>query len=170
MRLLIVNVSAACSAQVNDTISMLTNSVADCQVLDAASMHIEPCRGCYVCMLKTPGRCCISDDTPELIQAWVQADTIVLIVDTTMDFVDFKGKNVVDRLFLLANIMLCYRDGEILHIPRYDNKPQIALLYTGRADLNLMSTWIKRIAKHLGATSLGAVPIANASEVCQWML
>ena len=170
MSLLVVSASTACSAQVNDTISALTNSVGEYQVLDLAAMHIEPCRGCYVCMLKTPGRCCIRDDTPELIRAWVQSDIIILIVDTALNFVDAKGKNVIDRLFLLANINLCYRDGEILHIPRYKRSPQLTLLYTGHADPNSMNIWIDRVAKHLHATSLGAMPITNASEVGQWIL
>jgi multimeric flavodoxin WrbA len=29
---------------------------------DLTSMSIEPCRGCFICWVKTPGRCVTRDD------------------------------------------------------------------------------------------------------------
>lgn len=169
MSLLIINAATTCIEQVNHTVSLLKSCSADCHVMDMGSLRVEGCKGCYVCMLVTPGKCCIRDDGEELLRQIVQHDQVVFIFDTALNFINHKGINLINRMFPLVNMMLEPRCGEILHTPRYDAIPKIGFLYTGDADQDLINSWLMRVMVNYGAVSMGAMPLADISEVCRWI-
>ena len=170
MRLLIINISNRCREQVQAAVSQITACTPEWKMIDATQLRIMPCKGCCRCMLVTPGECCIHDDGPELIKGVIWADNIVLIVDTMLNFVDHKGKNVMDRLFPLVSMIFQPRDGEVFHVSRYDTAPGIAILDTGGADRELMELWLMRVAKNVNFRPLGIASLENSAEVCKWML
>lgn len=169
MGLLIVNGSVKAPEQVRSAIEMLTQSVPEHHVIDASALRIEPCKGCYCCMLVTPGRCCIHDDAEKLLRAWVQYDQIVFLLDTHLRFLDAKGKTIIDRLLPSINMDVQCRNGEVLHAPRYDHQPRIALIYTGDADRGFMNLWLNRMTNNLGGIALGAVSTDEVPEVVKWI-
>ena len=56
-------------------------------------------------------------------------------------------------------------DGQCRHVPRYEKRLRLGLLYSGTADGAYLSHWMERVALNLGGESLGSYPIAEAKEV-----
>ena len=169
MSLLIVNAAERDTQQVQRAIDLLIQTTPEHQVIDATKMDIRPCMGCYVCMLKTPGLCAIRDDYRTLMEAYVRADDIVFLFDTALDFVNYKAKNIIDRIFALGSILMQGTTGKIRHIPRYTNRFRIGVLYTGTADPEYMELWTTMVADNMSGTSLGARPVERAEEMCTWI-
>lgn len=168
MSLLIVN-AATRTQQVDYAVSLLKSHAVDYHVMDMNSLRLDGCKGCYVCMLVTPGKCCIRDDGEELLRQIVQHDHVVFLFDTALNFINHKGINLINRMFPLVSMVLEPRDREILHIPRYDTVPKIGFLYTGDADSELVNGWLTRVTVNYGASSMKARPIEDVAEVCQWI-
>ena len=49
----------------------------DVEIVDLARFNIQPCKGCYVCWEKTPGKCFIDDDMQILFKKSIEADLII---------------------------------------------------------------------------------------------
>ncbi|MCL2127413.1 MAG: flavodoxin family protein [Treponema sp.] len=47
------------------------------EIIEIAKKDIKPCRGCFACFEKTPGKCCISDDMQGIFQKFLEADLII---------------------------------------------------------------------------------------------
>jgi len=81
--------------------------------------NIRHCRGCYVCWIKTPGRCIIEDDMAGLIEKMAQADIIVFATPLYVDNVSGIMKQFLDRLIPAADPhFLKDEDGECKHLSR----------------------------------------------------
>ena len=52
---------------------------------------------------------------------------------TALNFVDYRMKNIVDRMLPLATMYIHIVDGQCRHVPRYDKKLRFGLLYAGAA-------------------------------------
>lgn len=167
--MLVIKVASGNSPEIQNAIEKLTECTPEHKVIDASQMDIQPCRGCCKCMLDTPGVCCIRDDNETLLRAYLQYDDIVFIADTALHYIDYKAKNIIDRIFPLVNVLTRFHEGEILHLPRYDTTFRVALLYTGSADRDLLNLWMIRFQKNMSARSIGAYPMCEVEEVCQWI-
>ena len=170
MSLLIVKAAEGSSPQIQRALELLCQTDPDCRVIDASQMDIRPCTGCYVCMLNTPGVCAIRDDYPELLRAYVRADDIVFLMDTALDFVNYKSKNLIDRMFPFVSTLIEYVAGENRHVPRYPKRRRMGMLYTGTADRAHLNHWTERVALNMQGISLGAWPMEKAEELCTWIL
>jgi len=118
-------------------------------------------------MLKTPGECCQKDDYEEVLKAYLEYDHIVFIADTALGFINHAAKNIIDRIFPLVHVLTHFRDGEVLHIPRYKRNFKLALLYTGEAEQGLLEEWMSRFEKNMGGQAIGVFPIDNMEDLCQ---
>ena len=170
MSLLIVKAAEGSSPQLQRAIDLLSRTDPDCRVIDASQMDIRHCKGCYVCMLNTPGVCAIRDDYPELLRAYVQADDIIFLMDTALDFVNYKSKNLIDRMFPFVAMLIEYVSGENRHVPRYPKQRRMGMLYSGTADQAYLNLWTERVALNMQGTSLGAWSMEKAEELCAWIL
>ena len=92
-------------------------------------------------------------------------DTTVFLAGTALNFVDHRMKNVIDRIRPLATMYIHIVDGQCRHVPRYEKKLRLGLLYSGTADGAYLNQWMDRVALNLGGESLGSYPIAEAKEV-----
>ena len=65
--------------------------------LSVGALNIKPCRGCFSCWSKTPGKCCIHDDMQEIIEKILRAD--VIIWSFPLYYFGLPGplKNLIDR-------------------------------------------------------------------------
>lgn len=167
MSLLIVKSATGNDPEIQNAIRQLTAQTSTHQVIDTNALHILPCKGCCACMLSTPGECCIQDDNEQLLKAYLQYDHIVFIVDTALNYIDHKAKNIIDRIFPLVNVLTRFHQGEILHIPRYETVLRTAILYTGHADRELLNAWMIRFEKNMTGVSLGAYPMEDVEELCK---
>lgn len=170
MSLLIVKSAVGNGPEIQNAIQKLTARALEFEVIDTNALCILPCKGCCTCMLSTPGECCIQDDNERLLKAYLQYDHIVFIVDTALNYIDHKAKNIIDRIFPLVSVLTRFHRGEILHIPRYETILRTAILYTGHADRELLNDWMIRFEKNMTGVSLGAFPIEEAEEVCKCIL
>lgn len=65
--------------------------------IDVSKSHIEGCKGCFACWKATPGKCCINDDMPQVIEKILWAD--VIIYSFPLYYFNIPGtmKNLIDR-------------------------------------------------------------------------
>ena len=45
-----------------------------------------------------------------------------------------KMKNLLDRILPIATMYLQFVDGQMRHVPRYDVRPNMGLIYVGEGD------------------------------------
>ena len=164
-KLLIVNILPEENPAAQSAIEALREKAEEVQVIHAYEKNFRPCIGCNACWLKTPGICSIQDGYEELLKAYLASDAVVFLSGTALNFVDYRMKNVIDRILPLATMYIHIVDGQCRHVPRYDKKLRFGLLYSGPADGEYLNRWMGRVALNMGADNLGAYPIDHAGEV-----
>ena len=165
MSLLIVNLLPEHDPAALTAIETLGTAVPDNRVIHAYEKNLRPCVGCNACWLVTPGVCSLRDGYEELLKAYLEYDATVFLAGTALNFVDHRMKNVIDRILPLATMYIHIVDGQCRHVPRYEKRLRLGLLYSGTADGAYLSHWMERVALNLGGESLGSYPIAEAKEV-----
>ncbi|MDD3746322.1 MAG: flavodoxin family protein [Anaerostipes sp.] len=161
MSLLIVNVLPMEEEVAQRAIQLLKPD----KVWETTTMRLLPCLGCNDCWLKTPGICAIKDDYSELLKDYLAYDTTIFLAGTALGFIDYRMKNLADRLLPLATMYTQVVNGEMRHVPRYDKHYRFGLLYKGEADDAYVNRWLVRMALNMNGVSLGAFPIEQAEEV-----
>lgn len=162
MTLLIVNtLSEDISAE---AIKNLTAKASSYKVINTQNLKIHPCVGCNACWLKTPGICSIKDDYEEILKSYLAYDATVFIAGTALNFVNYRMKNIIDRILPLDTMYIHVVDGQCRHVPRYNRKYQFGMLYAGTADQDYLNEWLGRVALNVNGISLGAFPIEQAKE------
>jgi multimeric flavodoxin WrbA len=69
-----------------------------------AERQIEPCKGCFSCWLKTPGKCVIKDDMTEMLEK-IKTKPDIVVFATPLYVFNVTGlmKNFMDRTVPLAD-------------------------------------------------------------------
>lgn len=165
MSLLIINTLEENDPEAINAIGVLTAKASSHTVFHTTKMKISPCVGCNACWLKTPGICAIKDDYEQILKACLQHDTTIIISGTALGFVSFKAKNIVDRMLPLGNMYLHIVDGQMRHIPRYEKRLRLGLVYSGAADREYLEQWLGRVALNFSGVSIGAFPVEECEEV-----
>lgn len=87
--------------------------------LDAGRLDIKPCLGCFSCWNRTPGKCCIQDDMPTVMEKMLRADVIIWSFPLYYFSVPGSLKNLIDRqLPMVLPFMTDAKSGG--HPTRYD--------------------------------------------------
>ena len=134
------------------------------EIVEAHGMKISHCIGCNYCWLKTPGICSIKDDYEGILKKMVTAGQLWVISDTALGFLDYKGKNIFDRILPLATMYLKFKGKQMRHVLRYKNVMNIGLIYRGEADRNYIEKWNERCTLNFGSKSLGVFPEEEVKE------
>ena len=87
--------------------------------------EIKACIGCWSCWLKTPGKCVFKDALAEKYQAYMDSDTVILLMDTAQGFINHKAKAFFDRIIVLYHPYLVFKSGEFRHKRRYKSYPNM---------------------------------------------
>ena len=164
-KLLIVNTLPENDSGVASALETLSAGVKEVRVIHTFEKNLRPCVGCNACWLVTPGICSIKDGYEELLQAYLEYDAVVFLSGTALNFVDYRMKNLIDRILPLDTMYIHIVDGQCRHVPRYDKNLRFGLLYSGQADEAYLNRWMERVMVNLGGESLGAYSISNAGEV-----
>jgi multimeric flavodoxin WrbA len=89
---------------------------ADVELLYTGKMDIKPCRGCFGCWTKTPGKCVQKDDMETLLPKLRDAEVWVLATPVYFDAVSGPLKNMIDRLTPFLRLPAEVRDGRSRHV------------------------------------------------------
>ncbi|MDU0939449.1 MAG: flavodoxin family protein [Clostridiales bacterium] len=96
---------------------------ADIRQMELSELRIDPCKGCFVCWNKTPGKCVINDDMQEIIKSQLWADLIIWSFPLYYFNVPGILKNMLDRQLPMALPFMTERAdgiGSGSHPSRYD--------------------------------------------------
>lgn len=137
----------------------------DFQIYNVIDYNINYCIGCTNCWLKTPGICSIKDDFEILFSSFVASDTIVLLSDTRKGFVDYRMKNIIDRLLPLALPYTYIKNGSTRHKSRYKKSWNLALIYDGKANNKFLKVWFKQFTINYHSRSLGVYHISEKEDL-----
>ncbi len=99
-----------------------------------SNMNIQHCSGCWNCWLKTPGKCSIQDDTPEIFKSITQSDLLIFASPMRAGFTSSVLKKFHDRLVSLIHPYMKIMNGELHHRKRYDTYPEIGVLVSAEHD------------------------------------
>lgn len=135
------------------------------EVVCTKGMTISHCIGCNYCWLKTPGICTIKDDYEIILKKILQHEKIVFITDIKFGFVSYQTKNLLDRILPIATMYLQFVDGQMRHVPRYDIRPQMGIVYTGNAEHTYLEKWMERTTLNFESTSLGVYPLEEGRGI-----
>ncbi len=104
MRILLINGSPKCERSHSYMVAksfvdgMMQQEDCKLKELTLAKMHLEHCRGCFVCWKVTPGKCAIRDDMDIIMEEILAADVVVLSFPLYCFSVSSLVATVIDRL------------------------------------------------------------------------
>lgn len=165
MSLLIINTLQENDPTVQKAIDCLIERISVHKVFHIESMNIKSCIGCNNCWIKTPGLCALKDDYEQILKSYLQYDTIIFVSGTLLNFIDYKTKNIIDRMLPLVTMYTYIVDGQMRHISRYEKKYRIGLIYSGKVNQQYLEYWLKRFALNFNGTSIGVFSIEDMGGV-----
>lgn len=124
----------------------------EARVVDFSNQEIRHCIGCWNCWVKTPGTCAMTDVVSQHYTDYVNADKVVLLMDTQQGFIDQKAKVFIDRLIPHYHPYIELVDGECHHKARYNKYPDLYYYYdeTGllAGESEVIEDYLYRMAYH----------------------
>lgn len=100
-----------------------------------ATLDIGPCRGCFSCWLKTPGRCVIQDDQEDILRAAAGCERFVWLTPITFGGYSPELKKALDRILPIMLPFFKRVRGETHHPLRYPPRQRRLLAVgTGREE------------------------------------
>jgi len=95
---------------------------AEVELFYTRKLKINPCRGDFICWLKTPGECWQKDDMQMLYPKLREAEIYVFGTPVYVDGVSGPMKNLLDRMIPGAQPFFELRDGHCRHLLREGHK------------------------------------------------
>lgn len=95
---------------------------AEVELFYIRKLKINPCRGDFICWVKTPGQCWQKDDMQMLYPKLKKADIYVFATPVYVDGVTGPMKNLIDRIIPLAQPFFELREGHCRHLARGNPK------------------------------------------------
>jgi putative NADPH-quinone reductase len=101
------------------------------EVVHLGHLQINPCLGCFLCWVKTPGKCVQKDDMAAVLERFVQAD--LLVFGTPLYHYNVSGlmKNFLDRTLPASEPWLVedpHHPGRSGHPERYPRERRMMLV------------------------------------------
>lgn len=95
----------------------------------AADGKYAPCKGCFGCWLKTPGKCVMKDRLQNIATVIKSSDELVIISKNCYGGYSSEVKNIIDRGIASSLPFFVFRKGEIHHPRRYPDKEIDLVVY-----------------------------------------
>jgi multimeric flavodoxin WrbA len=119
-----------------------------------AGKEIHPCKACYSCWMKTPGKCATRDDMEELFQKVISSDVLGFATPLYVDNVTGMMKNFMDRLIPLADPHFeTDQNGESRHLRKHEKPRKFAVIsscgFPEQSHFQVLRVLFKRIARNL---------------------
>lgn len=127
-----------------------------------AKKKIHPCRGCFGCWVKTPGKCVVKDDMAELIKKFAGSDIIVFATPVYVDNVTGIMKNFMDRLIPGADPHFEKDEGgECVHISRSEKRPKLVVIsncgFPEQSHFQVLELLFERVARNMRSEVIGEI-------------
>jgi multimeric flavodoxin WrbA len=103
---------------------LLEQAGAEVRTFPLCELKLTQCIGCFGCWLETPGLCRFSDAGPEIAQAIMETDTLVLLSPLSFGSYAPQLKVMVDRFLPTLLPYFGVYHGEVHHRPRYARYPR----------------------------------------------
>ena len=136
-------------------------------------MNIKFCQGCWDCWLKTPGECCMADDSRTVSRDVINSDFVLFASPVVMGFTSALLKKAMDRMIPLIHPYFALVQDEFHHRPRYEKYPLFGLLLekgddTDEEDIEIITDIFRRASLDL-KTSLEYMALSEnpAKEVAR---
>ncbi|MBP7902324.1 MAG: flavodoxin family protein [Spirochaetes bacterium] len=151
----------------NELIKGMNEVNADIELIYTNSLSIQNCKGCFSCMLKTPGYCILNDDMQNIYRRIAESDTLIFASPVYWCGFPSNTRNLIERLspFLKPEFEVY---GDKLGHPWRDNikLSRIALLSTcGTPELfnfDSMISELKGICAKCGKNGVNTVEFSGA--------
>lgn len=88
-----------------------------------------PCKGCFGCWLKTPGKCVMKDKLQNIATQIVSSDELIIISENCYGGYSSRVKNVIDRSIATSLPFFAFRNKQIHHARRYPKKQIDLVVY-----------------------------------------
>ena len=95
-----------------------TKTNSEVQYIDLSALQINHCIGCFGCWTKTPGRCVIRDDAPQVYPYIAKSDTLLYVSHIKYGGYDIVMKTMLERAIPIQQAFLRILDGETHHVQR----------------------------------------------------
>ena len=113
---------------------------------------IKACIGCWACWWKTPGRCVHKDALAESYADYINADKVILLMDTAQGFINHDAKALIDRTIPHYHPYIEIVDGECHHKARYARYPELHFYYDDQnvtqEEAQVIEDYLYRVAYH----------------------
>ncbi|MDX9954290.1 MAG: hypothetical protein RBT75_09350 [Anaerolineae bacterium] len=113
---------------------------------------IRACIGCWTCWWKTPGKCVHKDALAESCADYVNADKVILLMDTAQGFINHSAKALIDRTIPHYHPYIEIVDGECHHKARYERYPELHFYYDNQnvtpEEAQVIEDYLYRTAYH----------------------
>lgn len=106
------------------------NISSDVQVIENNS-NIHNCMGCFQCWIKTPGKCVIMDGYEDIGVKLSRCTELVIVSQCVYGSTSPFIKNAMDRAISYVHPNFCYRNGEMHHKRRYNNRIKVSAYFYG---------------------------------------
>ena len=127
-----------------------------------AKKEIKPCKGCFSCWLKTPGRCIIKDDMAELIEKLADSDIVVFATPLYVDNVTGIMKIFMDRIIAAGDPHIEKdENGESVHVTKSEKRPKLVVIsncgFPEQSHFQVLELLFKRIARNIRTEVIGEI-------------
>lgn len=135
---------------------------ANVELVYVDKLNIEPCKSCFNCWTKTPGKCIKSDDMESILEKMSSADIVVIGTPVFVDGMTGQMKVLLDRSIPLLEGKFVLRDDHCRHPVRKPVKDgKIVLVsvsgFTELDNFDPLITHMKAISKNMNREYVGAI-------------
>lgn len=147
---------------------LLHQAGAEVRTFPLHQLKLGHCIGCFACWLETPGVCRLRDAGPEIAQAIMQGDTVILFSPVSFGGYAPQLKLMVDRFLPTLLPFFGVYHGEVHHRPRYARYPRWVGLGVQRArdaeEAGLYRLMVGRNAINFHAPSYAAEVVQSTDD------
>lgn len=129
MKMLVLNGNPEDNEVVQRVISIFERTASsrmwDLEIIQLRDYTMAYCRGCFGCLIQTPGECVIDDDIRQVTAKIIQSDLVVYFTPIIFGAYSPLLKNLLDRSLGLIHPYFIKINEEFHHKKRYAQYPHI---------------------------------------------
>lgn len=95
------------------------------EIVTLRDKNIQPCLGCFGCWFKTPGECCVQDDSQAIVRKIASSDAVLYLTPITFGGYSSSLKKLLDKSICNINPLFTMVNGEMHHKKRLERYPNL---------------------------------------------